>query len=163
MDKFTANFPRAVVQTRFPFELDHRDWLISINDAASMEPEIKANFEKIFFFFFDDETPPWDGVMQPEQAIEMANVIKQARDLEKNIWVHCHAGICRSGAVVELLGLLGWTIVNDFSPARLPNTHVFTLLRQQFPELEQSWDAVMDDKGYNFYKNWIDSIPEDPK
>ena len=168
IQRFTANFPRVQIDAGrlkqpFPFELSHRDWLISISDAAGWPIQVRDPFAKVFEFFFDDESDPnWPGIMQQSQAVEMANIIRQAKDQDKNLWVHCTAGMCRSGAVVEILGLLGWTIVEGFSPARLPNTHVFKMLRLQFDELKNSWelDDQMGEK-WQFYKNWIDSIPED--
>lgn len=157
---FTANLPRAVIEHGFPFEIDHRDWLISISDAAGSPPKVKDKFDEVFFFFFNDDTPPHDGVMEPRQAEMMADIIRKAREHNKNIWVHCTAGICRSGAVVELLKILGWTVVDDFSPRRLPNTHVFSLLRRQFPELSQSWDdKVEEEAGWRLH-DWI-LLPDD--
>jgi protein tyrosine phosphatase len=38
-----------------------------------------------------------------------------------NVLVHCHAGICRSGAVVEVGTILGFTPTERF---RLPNLRV---------------------------------------
>jgi predicted protein tyrosine phosphatase len=161
MDKFTANFSRVTIETRFPFQLNHRDWLISINDAAGWAPSVKDNFDQVFEFYFDDEADPtWPGIMQQDQAIQLANVISNARDMHKNLWVHCTAGMCRSGAVVEVLGLLGWTITDEFSPRRIPNTHVFRLLRQQFPEISQSWDDEIAKKGYDSYNGWINHIDD---
>jgi protein-tyrosine phosphatase len=87
----------------------------------------------------------------------MANFIMKARALNKNVWVHCHAGVCRSGAVVEVLSLLGWTVSSQYSPRRIPNTHVFKLLRLQFEELKNSWelDDKIAEKGYDFYHDWV--------
>lgn len=158
MQKFTANFPRGVIESRFPFELTDRDWLISISDAAAMSPNIRDDFDEVFHFFFDDDVPPAEGVLNDLQAAQLAAVIHKARELEKNVWVHCNAGICRSGAVVELLALLGWTLADEFSPRRLPNTHVFSTLRKYFPEVSQSWDDKIDEAGYTFYKNWIGTL-----
>jgi rhodanese-related sulfurtransferase len=163
LPRFTANFPKAIFGKGlgggpFPFELTDRDWLISINDAAAFPPELKQPFDRVATFFFDDESnPEWPGIMPVEDAVRMADFIKEARDLNKNVWAHCHAGICRSGAVVEVLSLLGWTVADDHSPRRIPNTHVFKLLRLQFDELKNSWelDAQVAEKGYDFYHDWL--------
>jgi hypothetical protein len=145
--RFTANFPRAVIEQRFPFEVGPQDWLISIisqNDAPVVPAQ---NFGDIARFRFDDDEGHVLGSMVPKQAWRMAEIVREAARLEKNVWVHCTAGMCRSGAVVEVLGLLGWTIVEEFSPQRIANEHVFNLLRLQFPELRHSWEI-------NDWINW---------
>jgi len=135
--KFTANFSQATIETRFPMEVGEKDWLISIVDVGAADARVAQPFDKVFRFCFDDceHTTQWDTAMSPAQAQRMGFVIARARDLDKNVWVHCHAGIYRSGAVVEVLNLLGWTVVNDFSIPRIPNRRVFNLLREEFPEL----------------------------
>ena len=158
MQKFTANFPRGVIESGFPFELTNRDWLISISDAAAKSPNIRNTFSTVFFFFFDDDNPPAAGILDEMQAAQLAAVIHKARELNKNVWVHCNAGMCRSGAVVEVLALLGWTLADEFSPRRVPNTHVFSTLRRHFPEISQSWDEKINEMGWSFYKNWINTI-----
>jgi hypothetical protein len=42
-------------------------------------------------------------------------------DMNMNVLVHCHAGICRSGAVVEVGTMLGFTATERF---RMPNLRV---------------------------------------
>lgn len=137
---FTANFPRKVVETRFPFEVGFQDWLFSIIDPTRAPVKVHSEFDQVFTWSFADVEFGETNAMRPDQAQRMAHLIREAKQLNKNVWVHCTAGICRSGAVVEVLGHLGWTVVNDFSPARVPNAHVFNLLRLQFPELRQSWE-----------------------
>ena len=41
--------------------------------------------------------------------------------MNRNVLVHCHAGICRSGAVVEVGTMLGFTATERF---RQPNLRV---------------------------------------
>ena len=155
--RFTANFPREVIETGFPMEpISENDWLISIIDPG--DPQIKpANkFNRVFSFEFDDCDPfPFcncnEQPMQEWQAMEMARIIREASHLNKNLWVHCTAGICRSGAVVEILKLLGWRSVNEFSPKRLPNIHVFRSLRLQFDELKDNWE--LDEKAGEAWKS----------
>lgn len=137
----TANFPRKVIETRFPFEVGPQDWLISIIDVGCQPAQVRSPFDRVWTWCFADVQVHERGAMTPEQAQKMANVIHHAKAMQKNVWVHCTAGMCRSGAVVEVLNLLGWSIVDGFSPERVPNDHVFNLLRLQFPELRQSWET----------------------
>lgn len=164
MQRFTANFSRSQVEGRFPFELTDRDWLISIADRNAAAADVKGNFDQVFHFGFDDcdESDTLHFAMREHQAEKMAQIIRDAAAQNKNVWVNCHAGMCRSGAVVEVLGLLGWTIVDDFSQKRLPNVHVFKSLRLQFDELKHSHE--LDDKmkeTWSFCEIRINSLGED--
>jgi protein-tyrosine phosphatase len=140
----TANFPRSYIEGTYgtvPFEPTGDDWLISISDAYDAVPQ-KA-FGRVFFFnFMDVEDETHLMAFTDEQAAEMANIIRYAKSMGKNLYVNCHAGICRSGAVVRVLSLLGWEL-NAYPgrPFVRPNMLVFHRLRRQFPELSQSWDV----------------------
>ena len=140
----TANFPRAVMLStagEFPFPVTGDDWHISISSIDDNDAEIKLPFGRILVMRFNDTCDIGAGEIQNIQAEEIANFIKEARALKKNVWVNCHAGICRSGAVVSLLGDLGWQIVDhSLSPGRIPNWLVYEKVRKHFPELKQSWD-----------------------
>lgn len=139
----TANFPLAAMYNgKFPFEVGVNDWLISITDFGNKVQPTPIPFQRVYEFAFEDTNDEYSAAsMTVMQAISMAHIIKDARDFRCNVWVHCHAGICRSGAVVQLLIDLGWTFEpNSISPVRNPNTLVYNMLRKQFPELEQSWD-----------------------
>lgn len=144
MVRFTANFPRVDIEHRFPFEVGAKDWLISIA-GHDMEPaKVKAPFNRILFIHFDDVEEDLEFLNEKaiteQQAKIIADFIKKAQATDKNVWVNCHAGMCRSGAIVEVLALLGWQIVEGFSPQRIPNRLVFNLVRQQFDELLNSWE-----------------------
>lgn len=143
----TANFPRAAVMNvagrHFPFPVTEQDWLISICDHDVPNATIHYPFDEILFMRFDDvsEEGPNLASISGEQAAEIANFIKRARAEKKNVWVNCHAGICRSGAIVSLLGDLGWEVVKHAeSPGRIPNHLVYDKVRKHFPEVRQSWD-----------------------
>lgn len=87
---------------------------------------------------FDDVHDDQPNAITHQQASEIARFITEGKD--KNIFVNCHAGVCRSGAIVEILLALGWKqLDNDFAEQRIPNTTVFHKIRKQFPELLQSW------------------------
>ena len=47
--------------------------------------------------------------------------MRRALDKHMNVVVHCHAGICRSGAVVEVAEMMGFTPTDRY---RQPNLRV---------------------------------------
>jgi hypothetical protein len=142
----TANFPRGTIQGlpghHFPFKTDESDWLISITDRGGTDVKVQPQFNRILFLQFNDTDKLGSGELSPDQALQIATFIKEARVLQKNVWANCHAGICRSGAIVTLLMDLGWQLADsDESPRRLPNYLVYDKVRRHFPELKQSWDS----------------------
>lgn len=55
------------------------------------------------------------------QAESLVNLLRHALDNRMNVIVHCHAGVCRSGAVCEVGIMLGF---NDTEAFRSPNLMV---------------------------------------
>jgi len=51
----------------------------------------------------------------------LVTLLKFAIDMHVNVVVHCHAGLCRSGAVVEVASMMGFTPVEKL---RIPNLRV---------------------------------------
>ena len=141
----TASFPRATIQGinghNFPFKTTEDDWLISITDFNGTDVAVEFRFDRILFLKFNDTCEIGKGEMSNDQAAEVAQFIKDAKALQKNVWVNCHAGICRSGAIASLLIDLGWEYADSSeSPGRIPNHLVYDKVRKHFPELRQSWD-----------------------
>lgn len=109
---------------------DHTDpgpnsMLIQISDPAQGFPTPKHQFKSVHQFEFldaDDDTMfPEEALISDEQATELVNLLESAHALEMNVIVHCHAGICRSGAVTEVASMMGFTPTNRL---RLPNVRV---------------------------------------
>lgn len=141
----TGNFPRAVIEGvggyEFPYTVTPEDWLISITNSCGDDAKVQAPFGRVLFLQFNDTDEVGKGEIHNDQAAEIANFIKAAREQQKNVWVNCHAGICRSGAVVSLLIDLGWESAESYlSPGRIPNHLVYDKVRKHFPEVSQSWD-----------------------
>ena len=141
----TANFPRGTIQGyrghNFPFPVTDDDWLVSITDSNGDDVKVECRFGRVLFLQFNDTDKVGKGEITNDQALQIATFIKEARDLKKNVWANCHAGICRSGAVVSLLVDLGWEYADSAeSPGRIPNHLVYDKVRKHFPELKQSWD-----------------------
>lgn len=155
----TANFPRSfIIETygEVPFQIGEDDWLISIADRDAFDARPKKKFGKVLFLNFQDVDLNTAGGVETEkakkflaaagaitdaQAGQIAEFITDAREQQKNVWVNCHAGMCRSGAVVRLLIELGWEEKTYYGqPVRKPNLLVYNRIRKYFPELHQAWD-----------------------
>ena len=65
------------------------------------------------------------------QAELIAAALQGAFNKQQDVIVHCHAGICRSGAVTEAGLLMGFTLPDNYHYVRIPNTLVFSKLRKQ--------------------------------
>ena len=99
--------------------------LISITDPAGWRPTAKYPFkERHDFEFLDAEDPdgfPEEAKISDEQAKELVRLLQHAIDNSMNVVVHCTAGICRSGAVVEVATMMGFQNCERF---RQPNLRV---------------------------------------
>ena len=138
----TGNFPRKFIEDGRVIEMTERDWLISITDRHGEDANVWFPFERILYMKFDDVSDQRNrNSIDGQQSLEIANFIAEARCQQKNVWANCHAGICRSGAVVSLMIDLGWEDAkNPGSPGRIPNTLVYNEIRKHFPEVRHSWD-----------------------
>ena len=97
--------------------------LIQIVDPAMDFPKPKHKFQEVHKFeFWDLEgTDPVEfneSKITDKQAEQLACILLKALEYEKNIVVHCVAGICRSGAVAEVGVIMGFT---DSGMRRQPN------------------------------------------
>jgi predicted protein tyrosine phosphatase len=99
--------------------------LIQIADPATFFPTPKKAFKQVHQFefldaedadSFDDDFKISDG-----QAQKLVTLLQEALASSMNVLVHCHAGICRSGAVVEVGTMLGFTATDRY---RQPNMRV---------------------------------------
>lgn len=103
--------------------------LIQIADPASFFPEPKKQFKEVARFEFldaEDEDIEKHGydegfLISDKQASMLVGLLQHALDNSMNVLVHCHAGICRSGAVVEVGSMMGFTPTDRF---RQPNLRV---------------------------------------
>jgi protein-tyrosine phosphatase len=69
----------------------------------------------------DDDGFPDECKISDHQAKSLVLLLKQAQLNHMNVVVHCHAGICRSGAVVEVAKMMGFTPSDRY---RQPNLRV---------------------------------------
>lgn len=97
--------------------------LIQICDPGYMFPDAKYEFKETHQFeFLDIEEKDFalDEAMRcsHEQAAELVRLLQHALDKRMNVIVHCHAGVCRSGAVAEVGVMMGF---EDAEAFRSPN------------------------------------------
>lgn len=123
--------------------LDDKTILIQIQDIGTWEfakPLHKDKFIEIHQFDFQDieEDVEEAGPIQDEQAKAIADILLRAKDTDKNIVVHCHAGICRSGAVVECGVMMGFMEPVNL---RIPNVLVKQKIMKHLG-LTNSWDDM---------------------
>jgi len=98
--------------------------LIQISDVCGWVPTPKYNFKEVHRFEFMD-VEVGDELeevgISDEQATELVRLLQHALNNNMNVVVHCVAGICRSGAVVEVATMMGF---NDCINYRQPNLMV---------------------------------------
>lgn len=99
--------------------------LIQIMDPAEGFPTPKHEFKETHQFEFldaeDKDGFPDECKISDEQATELVRLLEHALEKSMNVVVHCHAGICRSGAVVEVASMMGFTPGERY---RQPNLRV---------------------------------------
>ena len=113
------------------------DILIQILDPYMEFPTPKYKFKEIHQFTFSDvpygsidEVPEkyrqmWENRITEKQAHDIVTIIKESHKKGLNIIVQCFAGSCRSGAVVEVAIMCGYTDLKEY---RKPNAYVEQML-----------------------------------
>lgn len=97
--------------------------LIQIVDPGMEFPRPLHQFKETHQFEFLDVEEK-DQVLEEamkcshEQAAELVRLLQHALEQRMDVVVHCHAGICRSGAVAEVGVMLGFDDAESF---RSPN------------------------------------------
>lgn len=121
--------------------------LIRIQDPATEFGKIgKADmFKEVHQFEFldaeDSDGFPDEVKISDEQAKELVALLQKALDNHMNVLVHCHAGICRSGAVVEVGTMMGFTATERY---RQPNLRVKHRMMKAL-----GWTYDVDEKPYD--------------
>lgn len=86
--------------------------LIQISDPPRDSPIPTAQFKHRYEFFFDDieqETGKHGEVgITDEDAAKIADILKMAWENDYDVIVHCHAGLCRSGAIAQAGEAIGF-------------------------------------------------------
>lgn len=121
------NISKKDAEKAHPFDPGPNSMLICINDPGSKPVVPKFPFSIVRFFEFldvEDTDITWcpeESMISDVQAKELVNLLQHALHWNMNVIVHCHAGICRSGAVVEVGVAMGF---QDTAKWRSPNLRV---------------------------------------
>lgn len=120
---FIENIAKYMVPTGDHNDPGENSMLIQIMDPAGTFPEPKFKFKEVHQFEFldieENDTCFDEGWrVSDEQATELVRLLQRALDTNMNVIVHCHMGICRSGAVVEVGVMMGFEGTERF---RQPN------------------------------------------
>lgn len=113
--------------------------LIQIQDFGAWQfavPFHKEKFCSVHQFRFDDIATESKAAINEEQASHIAQILQEAKQQGHNVLVHCHAGICRSGAVSEVGVIYGF---KDLQAHRIPNTRVKDMVRRALG-ITNSWE-----------------------
>lgn len=126
--RFIENVSKSDIILGHHYDPGPNSMLIQIMDPAEGFPTPKYKFKEVHQFEFLDIED--DGVnnftrsdiyknysefaITQEQADNIIALLQKAIDNHMNVIVHCHAGIYRSGAVVEVSTIMGFTPVDGF-------------------------------------------------
>ena len=155
------NVPLANIPTGEHLGNGNDTILIQIVDPAMEFPTPKHQFDEVYQFEFldvdgDCKTNLGDGkwvdmtefAITDAQAAELVAILQYAKHHNKNVVVHCHAGICRSGAVAEVGVMMGF---DDAEAFRAPNLRVKHKMMQQLgwtydaeEEPQDNWQKYYD-------------------
>lgn len=123
--RFIENVAAIDVSNGHHMDAGPNAMLISITDPAGWRPTAKYPFKERHDFEFldaeDEDGFPDEAKISDEQAKELVRLLQHAIDNSMNVVVHCTAGICRSGAVVEVATMMGFANCERF---RQPNLRV---------------------------------------
>lgn len=131
----------AVIKGDHPLD-DNGTVLIQIQDIGTWkfaEPAAREEFVSIHQFeFMDADDADDDCNITEQQAQEIAGILRRALADGHSVLVHCHMGLCRSGAVAEIGVMLGFT---DTGAVRQPNILVKNRLRKALG-LDVDYDEI---------------------
>ena len=111
------------------FDPGFNSMLIQIVDPYDDFPSPLYSFKEIHKFQFldleEEDKVPESLKISDQQAEQIASLLTRALENRMNVVVHCFAGVCRSGAIVEVGTMLGF---RDPEVFRSPNKMVQTKL-----------------------------------
>ena len=135
------NVSMSDVRQGFHIDPGINSMLIQIVDPAYEFPAPKYQFRETHQFEFLDaereDNFPDEAKITDTQAQELVRLLQHAQDQHMNVIVHCHAGVCRSGAVTEVGVMLGFKDTESFrSPNLLVKHKMMKVLGWTYDENE---------------------------
>ena len=119
------NISLADITKGHHFDAGPNSMLIQILDPAMEFPVPLYKFKETHQFeFLDLEQNDKFGEefkITDQQAEQLVRLLQHAKSNHMNVVVHCHAGVCRSGAVCEVGVMMGF---DDTEAFRSPNLMV---------------------------------------
>lgn len=136
------NVSMSDIRQGFHIDAGINSMLIQIVDPAYEFPTPKHQFRETHQFeFLDaerDDNFPNECKITDEQAQELVRLLQHAKEQRMNVIVHCHAGVCRSGAVCEVGVMLGFKDTESFrSPNLLVKHRMMKALGWTYDEEEK--------------------------
>jgi protein-tyrosine phosphatase len=128
---FIQNVSMSAVSKGLHYYVPHKTALIQIQDyygvmhfAEPIYPFVKV----LQLRFDDDDVPNLESNITQLQAKAIGDFLKECLEAGINVVVHCHAGLCRSGAVVECGISIGF---QDLQEVRWPNNLVYSMILKE--------------------------------
>ena len=125
MTRWVENVSKDAVKNGHHLDAGPNSMLIRIQDPATEFGLVKYPFKEVYYFEFldaeDDGSFPEECLISDNQAEAIVALLQRAMDNSMNVVVHCHAGLCRSGAVTEVATMIGFTATERL---RIPNMRV---------------------------------------
>ena len=125
MTRWVENVSKDAVKNGHHLDAGPNSMLIRIQDPATEFGLVKYPFKEVYQFEFldaeDEGSFPEECLISDNQAEAIVALLQRALDKSMNVVVHCHAGLCRSGAVTEVATMIGFTATERL---RIPNMRV---------------------------------------
>lgn len=146
--RFIENVSKSDVFHGHHYDAGPNAMLIRIQDPATEFGKIarKEMFKEVYEFEFLDAEDA-DGFedelkINDTQAELLVGLLKRAQERHMNVVVHCLAGICRSGAVVEVATIMGFTPTDKYRQPNLRVKHkMMKVLGLTYDSDETSYDV----------------------
>ena len=136
------NVSMSDIRQGFHIDPGFNSMLIQIVDPAYEFPVPKYQFRETHQFEFLDaekgDNFPDECKVTDAQAVELVRLLQHALEQHMNVIVHCHAGVCRSGAVAEVGVMMGFQDTESFrSPNLLVKHKMMKVLGWTYDEDEK--------------------------
>ena len=154
------NVSMSDIRAGFHIDPGLNSMLIQLVDPATEFPVPKYKFRETHQFEFldaeKDDNFPDECKVTDAQAQKLVRLLQHALNQRMNVIVHCHAGVCRSGAVTEVGVMMGFKDTEAFrSPNLLVKHKMMKALGWTYDETEPhttngettDWGFVIPKKG----------------